>query len=224
MVQGVILDVDGTLVLSNDAHAQAWIEAFAAFGYDIPFKKVRPLIGMGGDHVIPELVPDLNNEEGTGKAIADHRKELVVNKFGPQLAPTPGSRDLVQKMKAMGLRLIIGSSASSKELSVLLKVAQVDDLVQEKTSSDDAESSKPDPDLVEAALKQLQLPPEQVVMLADTPYDVESASQAGVKVIALRSGGFADEDLSGAIAIYDNPADLLAQYDRSPLAQTASIA
>lgn len=224
MVQGVILDVDGTLVLSNDAHAQAWIEAFAAFGYDIPFEKVRPLIGMGGDHVIPELVPDLNNEEGTGKAIADHRKELVVNKFGPQLAPTPGSRDLVQKMKAMGLRLIIGSSASSKELSVLLKVAQVDDLVQEKTSSDDAESSKPDPDLVEAALKQLQLPPEQVVMLADTPYDVESASQAGVKVIALRSGGFADEDLSGAIAIYDNPADLLAQYDRSPLAQTASIA
>lgn len=224
MVQGVILDVDGTLVLSNDAHAQAWIEAFAAFGYDIPFEKVRPLIGMGGDHVIPELVPDLNNEEGTGKAIADHRKELVVNKFGPQLAPTPGSRDLVQKMKAMGLRLIIGSSASSKELSVLLKVAQVDDLVQEKTSSDDAESSKPDPDLVEAALKQLQLPPEQVVMLADTPYDVESASQAGVKVIALRSGGFADEDLSGAIAIYDDPAALLAQYDRSPLAQTASIA
>jgi HAD superfamily hydrolase (TIGR01509 family) len=223
VVQGVILDVDGTLVLSNDAHAQAWIEAFAAFGYDIPFEKVRPLIGMGGDHVIPELVPDLNNEEGTGKAIADHRKELVVNKFGPQLAPTPGSRDLVQKMKAMGLRLIIGSSASSKELSVLLKVAQVDDLVQEKTSSDDAESSKPDPDLVEAALKQLQLPPEQVVMLADTPYDVESASQAGVKVIALRSGGFADGDLSGAIAIYDDPAALLAYYDQSPLAQTASV-
>lgn len=104
MVQGVILDVDGTLVLSNDAHAQAWIEAFAAFGHDIPFEKVRPLIGMGGDHIIPQLVPDLNNEEGTGKAIADHRKELVVNKFGPQLEPTSGSRDLVQKMKATGLQ------------------------------------------------------------------------------------------------------------------------
>ena len=223
MVQGVILDVDGTLVLSNDAHAQAWIEAFAAFGHDIPFEKVRPLIGMGGDHIIPQLVPDLNNEEGTGKAIADHRKELVVNKFGPQLEPTSGSRDLVQKMKATGLQLIIGSSASSKELSVLLKVAQVDDLVHEQTSSDDAESSKPAPDLVEAALKQLQLPPEQVVMLADTPYDVESASQAGVKVIALRTGGFADEDLSGAIAIYDDPADLLTQYDQSPLGQPVSV-
>lgn len=223
MVQGVILDVDGTLVLSNDAHAQAWIEAFAAFGYDIPFDKVRPLIGMGGDHVIPELVPDLNKEEGIGKEIGDRRKELVVNKFAPQLKPTPGSRELVQKMKEMGLKLIIGSSASSKELSVLLKVAQVDDLVQEQTSADDAESSKPSPDLVKAALKQLQLPPEQVIMLADTPYDVESAGQAGVAVIALRSGGFSDQDLSGSIAIYDDPADLLAHYDQSPLAQPATV-
>jgi len=223
VVQGVILDVDGTLVLSNDAHAQAWIEAFAAFGYDISFDKVRPLMGMGGDHVIPELVPDLNHEEGTGKAISAHRKELIVNQVGPNLEPTPGSRELVQKMQEMGLRLIIGSSASSKELSVLLKVAQVDDLIQEQTSSDDAESSKPAPDLVEAALKKLQLSPEQVVMLADTPYDIESASQAGVGVIALRSGGFADQRLSGAIAIYDDPADLLAHYDQSPLAQTAPV-
>lgn len=223
MVQGIILDVDGTLVLSNDAHAQAWIEAFAAFGYNIPFDKVRPLMGMGGDHVIPDLVPDLNSEAGVGKAIADQRKELIVNKFAPQLKPTSGSRKLVEKMREMGLQLIIGSSASDKELAVLLKVAQVDDLVQEQTSSDDAESSKPAPDLVEAALKKLQLPPEQVLMLADTPYDVESASQAGVEVIALRTGGFADEDLSGAIAIYDDPADLLAHYDQSPLAQTASV-
>lgn len=223
MVQGVILDVDGTLVLSNDAHAQAWIEAFAAFGYDIPFDKVRPLIGMGGDHVIPELVPDLNKEEGIGKEIGDRRKELVVNKFAPQLKPTPGSRELVQKMQAMGLQLIIGSSASEKELAVLLKVAQVDDLVQEKTSADETDASKPAPDIVYAALKKLQLPSEQVIMLADTPYDVESAGQAGVKMIALRTGGFTDKDLSGAIAIYNDPADLLAHYDQSPLAQPASV-
>lgn len=213
-----ILDVDGTLVISNDAHAQAWVEAFASYGYDVPFEKVRSLIGMGGDQVIPKMVPELDSEEGDGKAISEKRKELIIKKFAPTLPPAPGARDLILKMQQSGLQLIIATSATSEELSLLLKAAKVDDLLEEATTSSDAEHSKPEPDIVEAALKKLNLEPDQAVMLADTPYDIEAASKCGVETIAFRCGGFDDSQLQGAIAIYDHPADLLAHYNESPLA------
>jgi HAD superfamily hydrolase (TIGR01509 family) len=217
-LDGVILDIDGTLVLSNDAHAQSWVEAFANHGYEVPFDKVRPLMGMGGDQLVPQLFPDLNEEEEPGKTIASEHKELVLNKYRPELKPTDGARALVQKLLDNGLHVVIATSASPKELSVMLEVAKVDDLLHEATTSSDAENSKPAPDIVEAALKKAQMAPDRVVMLADTPYDIEAASKAGVDVIAVRSGGFSDEDLAGAIAIYDHPADLLQHYDSSPLA------
>ena len=221
-LKAVLLDIDGTLVLSNDAHAQAWVEAFKAYGYDVPFEKVRPLIGMGGDQVLPKMVPGLNDEEGDGKAIAQKRKELIIERFGPTLAPTKGVRDLLLRMQEVGLRLIIATSATSQELSVLLKAAQVDDLLDqnEAATSSDTEASKPAPDIVEVALKKLKMEPSEVLMLADTPYDIQSAKGAGVEMIAVRSGGFDDEQLKDALAIYDDPADLLAHYDSSPLAAT----
>lgn len=221
-LEGVLLDVDGTLVLSNDAHAQAWVEAFADYGYEIKFEKVRPLIGMGGDQVIPKMVSELNSEEGVGKQISERRKELIINKFSADLVCTNGSRELVEKMKDAGLHLIIASSATSQEMDVLLKIARVEDLIPEHTTSSDAENSKPAPDIVEVALQKADLEADKAVMLADTPYDIESAGKAGVGVIAFRTGGFSDEQLSGAIAIYDDPADLLRQYDQSPLAKMAS--
>ncbi|HEY9297836.1 MAG TPA: HAD family hydrolase, partial [Phormidium sp.] len=212
-LEGVLLDVDGTLVLSNDAHAQAWVEAFADYGYEIKFEKVRPLIGMGGDQVIPKMVSELDSEEGVGKQISERRKELIINKFSADLVCTNGSRELVEKMKDAGLHLIIASSATSQEMDVLLKIARVEDLIPEHTTSSDAENSKPAPDIVEVALQKADLEADKAVMLADTPYDIESAGKAGVGVIAFRTGGFSDEQLSGAIAIYDDPADLLRQYD-----------
>lgn len=222
-LQAVILDIDGTLVLSNDAHAQAWVEAFATYGYDVPFGKVRPLIGMGGDQVMPKMVPGLNDQEGDGKAISQKRKELIINRFGPTLAPTKGARELLLRMKEAGLRLLIATSATNEELSVLLKAAQVDDLLDEQqaTTSSDAEASKPAPDIVEAALSKLGMKPTEVLMLADTPYDIQSAKAAGVGMIAVRCGGFDDQQLAEAVAIYDDPADLLAHYSSSPLGQTA---
>ena len=217
MVQGVILDVDGTLVLSNDAHAQAWVDAYAAYGYEVSFDKVRPLIGMGGDQLMPQVTPELNKEEGDGKAISERRKELMIERYGPTLPPARGARQLIERMKDEGLKLIIGSSATSQELEVLLKSAAIDGLIDEITSSSDAEASKPAPDIVEAALKKLEMQPSEVLMLGDTPYDIQSATAAGVGVIAVRCGGFNDADLAGAKAIYDDPADLLAHYADSPL-------
>ncbi|MEH2057023.1 MAG: HAD family hydrolase [Nostoc sp.] len=216
-LEGVILDIDGTLVLSNDAHANTWVEAFAAYDLEVPFETVRPLMGMGGDQLIPKVVPELNGEEGTGKAIVELRKELLFDKYIPQITAANGSRNLILKMQKSGLHLVVASSASSEELDIMLKIAQVDDLLSEVTTSDDAEASKPAPDIVEAALNKGQMTPEKVVMLGDSPYDIEAAGKAGVGVIALRCGGFSDEQLSGAIAIYDDPEDLLQNYDSSIL-------
>ena len=220
-IQGVLLDIDGTLVLSNDAHAQAWVEAFAEYGYEIKFEDVRPLIGMGGDQLIPRILPELSGKEGVGKKAADRRKELIIEKFSPTLAPAPGSRELVQRLKQEGFKLVVASSASSEELSSLLKAAEVEDLLSEepKTTSSDTEASKPEPDLVQAALSKGQLQPEQAIMLGDTPYDIQAASKAGVGVIAFRCGDFDDSQLADALAIYDDPADLLKHYDFSPLAK-----
>lgn len=216
MVRGVILDVDGTLVLSNDAQAQAWVIAFAAYGYIVAFEQVRPLIGMAGDRLLPKVMPEMRNEESDRQAILERRKQLIINRYAPKLSPTNGVRQLVEHMRSQGLQLIVASSATSDELEVLLKSAGVDDLIAEKTTWDDAQ---PAPDMVEVALSKLQMEPEQVVMLGDTPYDVRSASAAKVGVIALRCGGFEDRALAGSLAIYDDPADLLANYDSSPLSE-----
>lgn len=220
-IQGVLLDIDGTLVLSNDAHAQAWVEAFAEYGYEIKFADVRPLIGMGGDQLIPRILPELSGEEGVGKKAANRRKELIIEKFSQTLKPAPGSRKLVQQLKQDGFKLVVASSATSQELSSLLKAGEVEDLLAKEptTTSSDAEATKPEPDLVQVALSKGNLQPEQAIMLGDTPYDIEAAYKAGVGVIAFRCGGFDDTQLADARAIYDDPADLLKHYESSLLAQ-----
>ena len=215
-IRGVILDVDGTLVDSNDAHARAWVEALAEHGVDVEFEKVRRLIGMGGDKLLPE-VSGISEETPEGERISKRRGEIFKERYLPKLKAFPSTRELLEKMRDEGLKLVVASSAKEDELNPLLKIAGADDLIEKKTSSDDAENSKPDPDIVKAALDSSGLAPGEVVMLGDTPYDIESASRAGVRVIAVRSGGWEDADLSGAVAIYDGPADLLAHYDSSPL-------
>ncbi len=220
-IRGMLLDVDRTLVLSNDAQARAWVEAFTAHGRDVPLETVRPLIGMGGDKVVPELAPGLNAEDGEGKEIADTRKEVMLETFGPTLQPAPGSRALVQRAQQEGLTIVVASSASSEELETLLTVARVDDLLPARTTMDDAGQSKPAPDIVAVALTKIGLPADAVVMVGDSPYDIASAAQVGVGTIALRCGGFSDDDLKGALALYDDPADLLARYDASPLREAS---
>lgn len=222
-VQGVLLDLDGTLVLSNDIHAESWAEAFAAFGYGVSFDQVRPLIGMGADQLIPKIIPELDGQSGEGKEIADHRKSLILEKYIRQIQAAPGSRELVQRLSAVGLKLVIASSASQEESAQLQKIAQIDDLIEQETTSADADASKPEPDIVQAALEKGGLQASETLMLGDTPYDIESAGKAGVSVIALRCGGFPDEQLQGAIAIYDNPADLLRHFDDSPLAPQPAL-
>lgn len=219
MLRGILLDIDGTLLLSNDAHAQAWSDALHDFGYDIPWQRIQPLIGMGGDKLLATLVSGLSTEEGTGKEIADHRQMIFLQRYLPSLKQAPGSRELVAKLRDLGMKRVVATSAKGQELEGLLHAAGIADLVEEETTSDDVEHSKPAPDIVHAALAKGDLRPEESLLIGDTPYDVESASKARVGVVAVRCGGHDDEDLSGALAVYEDPADLLAHLDESPISR-----
>jgi phosphoglycolate phosphatase-like HAD superfamily hydrolase len=217
-IRYIILDIDGTLVDSNDAHARAWVEAFAEHGIKIAFEDVRRLIGMGGDKLLPK-VSGIPEESPLGKAIGRRRGEIFKTRYLPHIKAFPCARELLLRCRKDGLHLVVASSAKEEELKPLLEIAGAADLIEEKASSDDADKSKPDPDIVQAALDGAGFSAAEAVMLGDTPYDIEAATRAGVRVIAFRSGGWNDAELAGALAIYDGPADLLAHYAESPLKQ-----
>lgn len=214
-----LLDIDGTLIDSNDAHAQAWVEAGREFDITIPFEKVRPLIGMGGDRVTPKVTGH-DRESPEGERIVERRGEIFRERFLPTLRPTRGARALLEKMKAEGLRLVVATSASERDMNPLLEQAGIRDLIGERTSSDDADRSKPAPDIVQAALQELGVDAAAAVMLGDTPYDIAACRRAGVRCVVLRcGGGWTDAELQGAVAIYADPADLLRNWDESPFAR-----
>jgi HAD superfamily hydrolase (TIGR01509 family) len=221
-LKAALLDIDGTLVDSNDAHAHAWVEAFKRGGYDVPFEKVRPLIGMGADNLIPEVV-GISKETEKGEQLSKWWEEAFKEKYLPRLKPFPKVRELLMRMREGGLKLVAASSSKEELLEKLLEITGAKDLFQEDTSADDAEKSKPDPDIVHAALEKAGVPPDEALMLGDSPYDVEASGKAGVGMVALRCGGFSDEELKGALAIYDDPADLLEHYEESPFAAKADV-
>ncbi len=216
-IRAVLFDIDGTLLDSNDAQAHAWLDALRGHGKDVPFDLVRSKIGMGGDKMLRD-VAGIDHESVEGRLLSERRTAVFKAHYLPELGPTPGARALVERLSSRGLVCCVVTSAGSAELADLLRQGAVANLFEHTITSDDADASKPDPDLVEAALAKLGVGPREVVMIGDTPYDVTAAARAGVSTIALRSGGWKDRDLDAAIAIYDNPADLLARIEQSPLA------
>ena len=221
MFTTVLFDVDGTLVDSNDAHAEAWVKAFAEAGLDIEVHRIRRLIGKGGDKLMPE-VSGIAEDSPQGKPIAERRKAIFKAECLPHLRPFAGAAELVAALKERDFTVVAASSAKKAELQPLLQVAGADWLMDALTSSDDAEESKPDPDIIQAALARVRAQPSEAVMIGDTPYDIEAAGRAGVQTIAFRCGGWDDESLAGAIAIYDGPWELVARLEASPLARRAA--
>lgn len=216
MVKAVLFDVDGTLVDSNDAHAEAWVRAFSEFNIAVDPDKVRRCIGMGGDKLMPTVI-GVMEDSPLGSKIAERRGEIFTSEFLPNLKAFAGADRLVAAVKERGLTAVAASSAKEDELRALLKLAGADALMDAATSSDDAGASKPDPDIIVAALRRAKASPHEAIMIGDTPYDVEAAGRAGVRVIAFRSGGWSDEDLKGAAAIYQGPLDLVLRFNSSPL-------
>jgi len=216
-LEGVLLDVDGTLIDSNEAHARSWSQALMEFGRPTPPDKVRPLIGMGGDKLLPQLL-GVDAESADGKRFSERRAQIFRDRHVPTLRPTRGARSLIERLRGEGLRLIIATSAKEAELEVMLRQVGLDDLLPQRTSSDDAEESKPDPDIVQAALRKGKLAPASAIMLGDTPYDVQAARRAGVDTVALLTGGWNSEALKDAVAIYEDPEDILRHFTASPFA------
>jgi HAD superfamily hydrolase (TIGR01509 family) len=213
-VRGVLLDIDGTLVDSNDAHTRAWLEALKAHGHSVAYERMRRLIGMGADKVLP-LAAGVDEKSSHGRAIAA-AKAAAFSKRLPTLEPTRGARALLEHLHERGLTLLVGTSAEPDEAAAILQVAGLDDLLPDVGSA--ANDSKPEPDIIDAALARAGLMPHQAIAIGDTPYDVEAGRRAHVPVIALRCGGYwTDQGLSGAVRIYDDPHTLLERFAGSPL-------
>jgi HAD superfamily hydrolase (TIGR01509 family) len=213
----VLVDIDGTLIDSNDAHARAWIAALRAHGHLVPYERMRRLIGMGSDKVLP-IVAGVDEKSSHGRAILKAKKEAFV-KLLPGLKPTHGSRELLSYLDEHGWMLLVATSAEPDEASVLLRAAGVDDLLSAPERELGDQDSKPEPNVMNAVLARAGVLPSQAIVIGDTPYDIEAGRRAHLPVIALRCGGFwSDGALSGAVRIYDHPGALLDRINGSPLA------
>lgn len=207
----LLFDVDGTLIDSNDAHAVSWTQALHEHGVDVSVEDIRRMIGMGSDKILP-AVAHVSEDLGDGRAIADRKKEIF-SALLPGLRATQGARSLLEFLRERQVELIVATSADDREMNALLRQADVDGLFPSRATKDDARASKPDPDIVRAALARSWARPEETMLVGDTPYDIEAAERAGIDAIALRCGGYwSDSSLSGARKIFDDPQALLLHW------------
>ncbi|MEH3107663.1 MAG: HAD family hydrolase [Sphingomonas fennica] len=217
-VEAILFDIDGTLVDSNDQHVLAWEAAFAGIGARFDRQTIHDQIGKGTDMLVPSLLPDL--DEAAQEALGEAHGDVFKTRYLPHIRPFAGAHDLLAHAHRAGQRVVLASSASKAELDHYVGLLDAGELVAEATSADDVERTKPAPDIFAAALERIApIPAERVMVVGDTPYDIEAAARCGIAAIGLRSGGFGDDALrgAGAVALYDDVAALLADYDRSPL-------
>jgi HAD superfamily hydrolase (TIGR01509 family) len=215
---GVLFDVDGTLVDSTYFHTVSWWQAFRQFDLTVSSARIHRAIGMGSDHILDHLLGEDRDHQDDDK-IADAQAALHAA-YWPVLQPTSGARDLLSACARRGLRTVLASSAQGRELAALRRAINADDFIDEVTAADDADSSKPSPDIVQVALDKAGLSAARAVFVGDAVWDVHACRNAGVRCIGLTCGGTGAAELldAGAIAIYDNPATLLAEIDTSVLA------
>jgi HAD superfamily hydrolase (TIGR01509 family) len=212
-----IFDIDGTLIDSVDLHARAWQEAFRHFGHEFSFEQVRSQIGKGGDQLLPHLLGE-DEFKARGEEISKWRGDLFRRDHLPQVRAFPNVRPLFERLLADGWKLALASSAKKRELEVYKKIAQVDDLLEAETSADDADKSKPHPDIFHAAMDRLGHPsPKECVVVGDSPYDAQAAGKAGIRSIGFLCGGFPRKDLeaAGFETLYQDATDVLDHYDES---------
>ncbi len=200
-VKAVLLDVDGTLVDSNALHVEAWREAFRRHGKEIPAQALHAQMGKGGDQIVGHFLTE-DERRRFGKEVDALHVELFVRNYQPRERPLPGVRPLLERMKADGLRVVLASSAKDEELKGHLAVLGIDDLLDGRTSADDADRSKPCPDIFQAALGELD--PKDALIIGDTPWDAQAARRAGIPMVGVLTGGFSEQCLreNGAREVY----------------------
>lgn len=216
MIKAALCDIDGTLVNSNWLHAAAWKDALATAGIEVSLEDVRRQIGKGGNELLPVFVPWWKRMI-MGETIKTYRKCLFQSKYLPEVEPFPKVRELLQCLKAAGIRVSLASSADRDELKEYRRIANIDDIVEKASSADDVDRSKPHPDIFQSTLEKLHLCPEAVLALGDTPYDVEAAGKAKISTVGVTTGGWSEKELldAGCIEVYRDVADLLANLEHS---------
>jgi HAD superfamily hydrolase (TIGR01509 family) len=223
MVKAVIFDVDGTLIDSVDLHARAWQEIFLKYGVTTDFQAVRAQIGKGGDKLMKVFLPE-EQIARQGEEIEAERAKLFKRKYLSQVRPFPGLQGLFERLGRDGIKIALASSAKEDELQVYKKITGIGPFLAKATSSDDVSNSKPDPDIFLSAQKKLGIDPRNIIAIGDTEFDVQSAGKAGMATIGLLCGGSGTAKLNaaGCVALYRDPADLLKNYDSSPLGERAA--
>lgn len=216
-IDGVLFDVDGTLIDSGYVHAVCWWQAFRQRDIDVPTATIHRAVGMGGDRLVPHVLGrEVEADELT--ALSDAHDALFSTHWA-SLRRLPGARELVRRCHEAGLVTVLASSAGQPELGVLQGVLDADGMLDHTTSSEDGDSSKPDPDLVEVALQKARLDPAEALFVGDAVWDVEASARAGVRCVGLECGGTSEHELrdAGAEQVFRDPADLLERWDDSPL-------
>ncbi len=218
-LSAAIFDIDGTLTDSVDVHALAWQQALRHFGHEVAYERVRSQIGKGGDQLLKTLLSraDLETE---GEELDQFRGELFKKKYQHLIRPLSMVPELLRRIKDdTGAKIVLASSAKEDEVEAYEKLLGVADLVEHKTSANDAAQSKPHPDIFAAAMNRLGNPPaQQVIAVGDTPYDAQATAQISIACIGVLSGGWTEQALreAGCISVFRGPSDLYARFDESP--------
>jgi membrane protein len=218
VTKAIFFDIDGTLIDSNDLHVMAWGEAFDGIGVHVAPQRIHDQIGKGTDMLVPTLLPDLDEE--ARDAVGQAHGEIFKTKYLHRAKPFARAHELLAHAHGNGQQVVLASSAAKAELDHYLDVLRARDLVDHTVTSDDVDKTKPAPDIFAAALKKLDgIAASDVIVVGDTPYDIEAAKKAGMGAIGLRSGKFPDAVLieAGVLRLYDDVKSLLDDYTRSPL-------
>jgi HAD superfamily hydrolase (TIGR01509 family) len=210
-----ILDIDGTLIDTNYHHAVAWFRAFRQHGHVVPIWQIHRHIGMGGDKLVAALLSE-EAEEREGDDIRAAEKALYLT-FIEEVEPLRGARALMEDLRDRGSTIVLASSAKADEVDHYLDLLDARSLADGWTTSADVEATKPDPDLVLAALEKIGS--KDAIMIGDSTWDCQAAKAAGIKSIAVLTGGFSSEELeeAGASAVYESIDELRRSLDDTPL-------
>jgi HAD superfamily hydrolase (TIGR01509 family) len=218
MTDVLLSDIDGTLVDSNALHAEAWRRTFEHFGIEVGMGEAWSQIGKGGDQLIPVFVPEADRER-LEPELKKFRKEVFHRDYMPRIVSFAKARELLQRVKKSGRKIVLATSSDKADLAVYKKIVRMEDLVDEEATSEDAQASKPAPDIFAAALKKAGVSAEAAIALGDTPYDAQAAGKLGIRVIGVTCGGWKRVDLvaAGCVEVYQDPADLLLRFEESLL-------
>lgn len=215
--KGVLFDVDGTLIDSSYIHTLAWWGAFRQYGHDVPMAAIHHFVGMGGARLVDNLLPPERDRSEDDDIMASHG--ALYASHWPSLRACAGAKELLEQCHANGLAVALASSAREKDLQVMRSVLDADAVIDAATSSNDAEESKPAPDILVAALESLGIDAVNAVYVGDAVWDMKAAAALDIPAIGVTCGGISATELrdAGAVEVYGSPRDLLENLGSSAI-------